>query len=108
MQQLPEPIPIHALFAADGSGPNREASFQPHELLGNADVIFASDVMTGQAFLVFGRELLEKIAAGGNEPVVGIVNIALDREPGGDELEQLLRLVEKLKGRHDYRPAEGS
>jgi hypothetical protein len=53
------PIPIQALFAADGTSPNPAVDYRP--LLGRADLIFGVDVMTGDEFLVYGRAAIEDV-----------------------------------------------
>jgi len=100
MNDLPgETIPFHALYAADGKTLNSEA-FDARKVITNADIIFAVDVMTDHMLLVYGREALQRIATGSESEVLSILKIAIDEET--EELHTLLKLLEDLKGRHDF------
>lgn len=93
-----ETIPFHALYAADGKTLNTEA-FDARNIITNADIIFAVDVMTDHMLLVYGRDALQRIASGGESEILSILKIAIDEET--DELQALLKLLETVKGRHE-------
>jgi len=94
-------IAIHALFDANGISPNEQLTPHPRDVMSQAEVVVAIDVMSGHEALVYGRRILDRVAAGrlDRDPVV--LKVALDMEI--DELEHLLALVQVLKGRHEYR-----
>jgi hypothetical protein len=96
-----DPIPINAFFASDGINPNPE--FNARLALTSADLIFGVDVMSRHEFLVYGRDALDRIARTGVEEDLRVLAIELDQDEGSDELEQLIALVEVVKGKHDYR-----
>jgi hypothetical protein len=97
--QVTSPIPIHALFDENGTGPNPGAN--PSTVIRDASVIVGVDVMSGREFLVFGRQALEA-ASNSDKPIdMAVLKVALDQET--DELERLLALVHVIKGQHDYR-----
>ena len=60
-----EAIPINALFDASGTRPNEAAHFDVRKTLQAADVIVGRDVMTGDEFILYGRDTVERIARGG-------------------------------------------
>jgi hypothetical protein len=97
-------VPIDALFGLHGLEANPDADPQP--VLESADIITSVDVMSGHAFLVFGRQSLERITVGAEGELTHVLRIGLDEET--DELEKLVVLVEQVKGRHDYRSDQGS
>jgi hypothetical protein len=99
-QDVPR-IPIHALFGTR-FGPNPD--LDARETMKQADMIFGIDVMTGDEFLFYGRDLLNEIAKSGVTRQVAVVAIELDLET--EELEMLAALVQVIKGKHDYRSAE--
>jgi hypothetical protein len=99
-------IPIDALFAAEGTGPNVQAEFDARQIIQAADVILGIDVMTRNTFIIFGREFLKGIAEGAGSPQrSAIVKIELDEQT--DELARLVRLVETIRGRHEYQGRTG-
>jgi hypothetical protein len=67
-------------------------------LLG-ADVVYGRDVMTGNEFLVFGRDALEQTRAG--KPDI-LRTLAIEIDQATDELEMLIALMRVQKGRDDY------
>ncbi len=94
-------ISIHALLAADGAGPNVQPGFDARQIIQAADVILGMDVMTRGTFIVYGREFLNELSEGKRDPqVAGIIKVELDQD--GDELANLLALVESVKGRHEF------
>lgn len=103
MSKLPDPIPVNALFSADDARLNPEQADEIRSWLHEADLIFGTDVMSGHEFIVYGRDLVQRIAQGtppGED--VRILNIAVDQEEESDDLERLIALVVTVKGRHDY------
>lgn len=87
-------IPIKALFD----------TAEAREALAEADVVIGVDVASQRAFTVFGTPALEEsiqISRGG---ALRMVRISLDKETG--ELDQLVALVQAIKGRHEYFPGD--
>lgn len=99
-------LPVDALLAADGVGPNVQPGFDARQILLAADVILGIDVMTRNTLIVFGREFLKEIADGSpKSPRSAIVKVELDEQT--DELTRLVSLVETVRGRHDYKRGTG-
>jgi hypothetical protein len=95
-------IPIEALLGSDDDTPNLQPGFDARQIIHAADVILAMDVMTRGTFIVYGREFLKELSDGkGDRQLSAIVKVELDQD--SDELAKLLRLVEGVKGRHEYR-----
>ena len=95
---LESAIPIEAFFGPNGPGdPNPDMNYQG---LAEADVIFGVDVMSGNAFPVYGRDILEEIVATGEARGCRILKIGIDQET--DELEKLCALVQAYRGKHEY------
>ena len=94
---FPDVIPIAALFD-EAYGPN--LSDDPRPDLRAADIIMGVDVMSQREFIVYGRKLLERIAAGTQATEASMMRIGVDQDT--DELERLLALVLTIKGSHDY------
>ena len=90
-------IPIDAMFD-EGVGPTSE--YKGLSTIAEVEMIFGRDVMTGNLFVVYGRELLSEIAGSGVARSSTGVIIELDQKT--KELEKLLALVQALKGKHDY------
>ncbi len=97
-------VPFHALFAADNVNPNDSFGGNPRDVVSAAEVIFAIDVMSDHEAIVFGREVLEGIAAGGVAHGIETLGVELDMET--DELERLVALVRVVKGHDDYQAEE--
>jgi hypothetical protein len=76
------------------------------DLLRDAEVIFAHDVSTGSNSIVFGRDVLQRIAGSDAGGEAKVLTVELDQ--GTDELEYLVTVVELVKGQHDYKPSSGS
>jgi hypothetical protein len=95
-------IPIDALFDEAGTGPNRAVDYR--QVLHDADVVLGKDWMTGNEFLVFGRDFLKGVIESGLTKTAAVLRIGLDQE--SEELERLLALMLVVKGRHDYGPPE--
>src|SRR5262245_14510911 len=101
MSKLPDPVPINAFFSADDTFPNPEMESDVRAWLEDADLIFGTDVMSGQEFIVYGRDLIQRIAGGAPEgEEVRILNVAIDQD--SEDLKRLIDLVTTVKGRHDY------
>ena len=96
-------VPFHALFGEDNINPNDHLDRDPSAVIAAADVVFAQDVMTGHRALVYGRKLLERIAADKTTETRTVLVVAVDMDT--DELERLIALVLVVKGCHDYQPA---
>lgn len=95
-------LPIHALFAEDDIGPNESLAPHPADVVASADVVLAQDVMTGRQALVYGRSVLEAIAASRQADELAVLVVELDMDT--DELERLIALVRVVKGHDDYQP----
>lgn len=91
-------IQIDALFD-HGVNPNTE--IDPRKLLDEAEVIIGVDVMSQREFLLFGRDLLKKIAEQGHSEKPSLLKIKLDQDT--DELEKLIALLLVVKGQVDYK-----
>jgi len=94
------PLPFHALFAEDNINPNEDLARHPADVVASADVVLAQDVMTGRQALVYGRKVLEAIAAGRQADALAVLAVELDMDT--DELERLVALVRVIKGHDDY------
>lgn len=95
-------LSIHALLAADGTGPNVQPEFDARQIIQAADVILGMDVMTRGTFIVYGRAFLNELSEGKRDPqIAGVVKVELDQD--SDELDQLLALVEGIKGHHEFK-----
>lgn len=99
-------IPINALFDLSGTKPNEAAGFDVRQTLDEAEVILARDVMSGDEFILFGRDVIRQIASGDRPEGAPTLMVELDRGPGSDDLERILGLIESFKGRHDYRGSQ--
>jgi len=101
------PIPIEALLGSDDVTPNVQPGFDAREIIQAADVILGMDVMTRGTFIVYGRQFLKELSDGErNQELTALVKIELDQD--SNELEKLLRLVETVKGRHEFDPGRDS
>ncbi len=97
------PIPIEALLGSDDVTPNVQPGFDAREIIQAADVILGIDVMTRGTFIIYGRQFLKELSDGTrNQELTALVKIELDQDSA--ELEKLLRLVESVKGRHEFEP----
>ncbi|MBI2808701.1 MAG: hypothetical protein HYX68_27245 [Planctomycetes bacterium] len=101
-EELPGPnrVPIDALFDESGTGCNRDADFDPTDLINSADVILGVSREDGHEFLMYGKEVLARIARTGMEESANVLRVEMDQET--DDLERLAGLITMLKGRHDY------
>src|SRR5262249_50228524 len=98
-ESFPPAVPIHALLDESGVRPNLCAD--PRRALHDAEVIFGVDVASGNEVIVYGRQVLERIALGRGARAVGVLRVSLDQATG--EVEQLIALVGVVKGRDAYR-----
>lgn len=72
------------------------------DVVASADVVLAQDVMTGRQAVVYGRNVLEAIAASGQADELAVLAVELDMDT--DELERLVALVRVIKGHDEYQP----
>jgi hypothetical protein len=99
-------IPIDALLADDAESLNVQPGFDARQIIAAADVILGMDVMTRNTFIVFGRDFLREFADGTrNSQLSVIIKIELDEQT--DELARLVKLVESVRGRHEYQGTTG-
>lgn len=95
----PNRVPLPALLDATSTGPNRDAEFDPRDLVDEADVILAVDVDSQQEQPVFGRAALERtVRPGGADPPVVL---RVEIEMGTEDLDTLTAVVHAVKGRSD-------
>jgi hypothetical protein len=98
-------LPMSRLIAAqDTSG---RITFDPTAMptIRDADVILGRDKNTGKDFVVFGRDVLARLAEvkGAERQKVTVIEV----DPKNPmELDVLVALVTSLKGSNDYRPRE--
>jgi hypothetical protein len=90
-------IPLHALLDED-CGLNPETD--PRQKLGDAEIIMVRDVMSRRQSLVFGKEIIRRVAMTGRAEPMPSVMVELDMAT--EELPLLLTLITAIKGRHDY------
>lgn len=92
--------PLTAFLESQATGvaaPTESAVATLHD----ADVILGRDIISGQEFVVFGRDTLQQVASGEDAAEgYNILSIEIDRESG--QLPLLLDLVRSARGRHDY------
>ena len=70
------------------------------QLLADADLIFAVDILSGKQSIMFGRLSLEELVRTGQSNILGVVNVGLNQETM--EIEKLATLVQEIKGHHYY------
>ena len=73
-------------------------------ILHDAQLIIGRDVMSRHEFIVYGRDLLERIAKGKKGMGVSVVVIEVDQGEESDDLEKMIAMVRTVKGKDDYRP----
>jgi hypothetical protein len=95
----PDRVSVDALFDLSGTGYNRDADFHPADLVNAADVILGVSREDGHEFLVYGKDFLERIVRTGKEESGTLLRVELD--PETDDVEKLVALITRLKGRHD-------
>jgi len=74
------------------------------ETLKHADVIFGVDVDSEREFVVYGKEVLQRIVASNEGKMLRVARVELDQDT--HELEYLLAAVRVLRGHDDYQDAE--
>jgi hypothetical protein len=92
----PSIIPLSALTA--GAAP--EELERSRALLLQAEVILGVDARSQKRFLVYGRELCDRIASGKESRAFKVAYVEFNAQ--SDELQTLCGLIEQLKGKHDY------
>jgi hypothetical protein len=70
-----------------GTGYNRDADFDPIDLINAADVILGVRREDGHEFLMYGKDLLERVAKTGKEEPGNVLHVEMDQET--DALERL-------------------
>jgi hypothetical protein len=91
-------ITIESLFDG-GERPN--LGKHPWEIIENAQVVIGRDIANQNEFLVYGRKRLEDMIGAGGHGKVRIVGVELNQET--NQLEELIAVVQTVKGSHDYR-----
>ena len=74
----------------------------PHQLLADAEVVYAVSGPSLRDILVFGKEKLRRIAQSEIPEGARVVRVRVGAN--STELERLLDLVRQRKGYHDYVP----
>jgi hypothetical protein len=72
--------------------------------IADAEVIMGTDEMTGNEFLVFGREVVREIIASNTSRSVYVVRVPILQAT--EELEALLAATVFVKGWHEYESSE--
>jgi hypothetical protein len=70
----------------------------------DADVVIGRNLASGHEFIVFGREILQRLAAIKAPERHKFVVVEVDPNQDGDQTSALVALVTALKGRNDFRP----
>jgi hypothetical protein len=96
----PDRVAIDALFDESGFGRNLDADFDPTDVINAADVILGVSREDGHEFLMYGRDILERMATSGKEEQVNVLRVEMDQETA--DLEKLGAIITVLKGHHDY------
>lgn len=97
-----EAIPLNAFFDSTDTRPNEDADFDIRQTLAEAEVIIGRDVMTGNEFILYGRDTIQRVANNLEEEGAPVLCIALDQGAESDDLERVIVLISAVKGRHDY------
>jgi hypothetical protein len=82
--------------------PSDGTRVDPHQLLADAEVVYAVGGPHARDILVFGKEKLRRIAQSEIPEGARVVRVRVGS--GSSELERLLDLVRQRKGYHDYVP----
>jgi hypothetical protein len=90
-------ISIEQLFSA---GNPVQARSDYLATLEREEIIFGRDVTTGDPVLLFGRDTLIRDVCRGENALERATVIEMKLS---DDLPRILRFIEMLKGRHDYR-----
>ena len=96
----PEPPPPlnEVIPVCDINLPSVQAEFRA------ADVILAVDAETKKQHVAYGRDVVQRIASTGETEHVAIVYVEVDM---GNDLPNLLSVIEELHGHHDWLDSEG-
>lgn len=99
---LPDRVSIHALLDVDGERPNRDAGFDPVEVIATADIVFGEDVTDpSKRFVAYGEERLARLTAsavGGKVNVAGVRIVWVELDADTDECDKLIEVVAAIKG----------
>jgi hypothetical protein len=74
------------------------------QALADADVVIGVDVDSQRVFTVFGTPALEESIQFVRGGALRMVRVSVNKEAG--ELEQLVAMVQAIKGRHEYFPGD--
>jgi hypothetical protein len=96
----PDRVTIDALFDESGFGSNLDAAFDPTDLINAADVILGVSREDGHEFLMYGKDVLERVVTSGKTEQVAMLRVEMDQETA--DLQKLGALITVLKGHHDY------
>jgi hypothetical protein len=103
---LPERVSLHALLDEGGERPNRDADFDPVEVIATADIVFGEDVADpSKRCVVYGKERLARLTAGavdGKVNIAGVRIVWVEIDIDTDEYDQLIEVVTAIKGSEDY------
>lgn len=94
----PDRLPIAAIFA-DGVKLNRDAGFDPRDMIEDADIILAEDVDSGETRFVYGEEFAAEALASGGSREGKVFQVEIDFDT--DDVEKLVALVQVHKGKLD-------
>lgn len=101
---LPDRVSLHALFDEKGR-PNRDAAFDPVEVIATADIVLGEDVADpSKRFAAFGKERLARLTASavdGMVNVAGVRTVWVEIDIDTDEYDRLIELVTDIKGPDD-------
>ena len=101
---LPNRVSLHALFD-EGGRSNRDAAFDPVEVIATADIIVGEDVTdSSEWFVVHGKERLPRLAANavdGKVNVAGVRIVWVEIDIDTDEYDRLIEVVTDIKGPDD-------
>lgn len=110
---LPNRVSLHALFD-EGGRSNRDATFDPVEVIATADIVLGEDVADpAKRFAAYGKERLARLAANavdGKVNVAGVRIVWVEIDTDTDECDRLIEVVAGIKGPDDPPPLpnEGS
>ena len=93
---------LEAFFAAEGGRPGLHLNLAMLPLLHDAMLIIGRDIMSRHEFIVYGRDLLKKIAKGCKPVATSVLVIEVDQGEESDDLEKMIAMVRVVKGRDDY------
>ena len=91
-------IPINALLAPPAEESN--AASTPRQMLDLADIVYLVSEDSERDILVFGKDKLAQIAKSDIPEGARVLRVGIERH--SDQLDNLLSLVQSVKGSHDY------